>query len=304
MAGLRRGKEAARAAATRSGSGKFTPTHRFTPNEVKFLQFLTPFDEIPTALFHRFITVGYREDGSKIYRDFISPLDEAIDGPTGDDPLVTRFGSNPSSRCIGIALELTPQYEQKGSRKAIVGWDVVEREYTDGDGNEKKVPNVALVIESPFTFYNHLGVVDDQQAIEECIVSVTRTGKSTDTSYTILPVGEALSDEELDAAGIDSFFEEFDFDSYLDELMDKDRLHEYIDPLPDDFVVNPYAKKGKGGKDTKTEARRGRRSRQAEPEAEVDAEPEGAAEAVEAAGEEGSSRRRRFSQLRTEVTGS
>lgn len=302
MAGLRRGKEAARAAGTRTGGGKFTPTHRFTPNEVKFLQFLTPFDEIPTALFHRFICVGYREDGSKIYRDFISPLDESIDGPSGSDPLVDRFGSNPSSRCIGLAVELTPQYEQKGSRKAIVGWDVVEREYTDSDGDEKTVPNVALVIESPFTFFNHLGVVDDQQAIEECIVSVTRTGKSTDTSYTILPVGEALTDDQLDEAGIEEFFEDFDFEAYLEELMDQDRLHEYIDPLDDDFVVNPYAKKGKGGKkDDKSEARKGRRSRQ---KAEPEAEAEETAEEAEAPAEEAPTRKRRFSQLRTEVTGS
>lgn len=310
MAERRRGKEAMRAAATRSGGGRFVPNHRFTANETKYLQFLMSFDEITTVLFHRFICVGLREDGSKIYRDFVSPLDDSIDGPTGTDQLVERWGSTPSQRSIGLAIELEPVKEKKGSRQVIVGWDPVMRTYTDSEGEEKEVPNVALVIESPYTFYNHLGVVDDQTPIEETIISVTRTGKSTDTSYTILPVGEALSDDELEEMGVDQFFEEFDFEGYLDEISDKDEMNAILDELDDDFVVNPYAKKkgkkeaAKKGKGSSTRTRRSRRTE--EPVEEDEDEngaflPEAEAEAEEA--EEKPTRKRRFNQLRTEVKG-
>lgn len=299
MANFRRGKEAAEQAATRTGGGKFTPTHQFTPDEDTYLQFLMSWEEIPTVLMHRFICVGYREDGSKIYRDFISPLDEAIDGATGSDPLVDRFGSNPKERCIGLALELEPLFEKKGSRKVIVGWDAKTRKYTTQEGEEKEVPNVALVIESPFTFFGHLGVVDDTAPIQENILKITRKGKKTDTTYTILPVGDALSDEELEQMGVDEFFEEFDFDNYLEELADKDRLHDAIDPLDDDFVVNPYAKKGKGG-DKKNESGSSRRRRVVEEEADED--ENGATVADESEGE-APPRKRRFNQLRTEVKG-
>lgn len=259
------------------------------------------FDEITTVLFHRFICVGVREDGSKIYRDFVSPLDDSVDGPTGYDPLVERWGSNPSQRSIGLAIELEPIKKKEGNRQVIKGWEVVTRTYTDSEGEEKEVPNVALVIESPYTFYNHLGVVDDQTPIEDTILSITRTGKSTDTSYTILPVGEALDDDTLEAAGVDEFFEEFDFEGYLDEISDKDRMNEILDELDDDFVVNPYAKK-KGKKETKksgssTRSRRSRRTEEPEAEAEEAVEPE----AEEA--EEKPVRKRRFAQLRTEVEG-
>jgi hypothetical protein len=313
MAERRRGKDAMRAAATRSSAGRFVPNHRFVAGETKYLQFLMSFDEITTVLFHRFICVGLREDGSKIYRDFVSPLDDSVDGPSGTDQLVERWGSHPSQRSIGLAIELEPIQEKKGSRKVIVGWEPVMRTYTDSEGEEKEVPNVALVIESPYTFYNHLGVVDDQTPIEETIISVTRTGKSTDTSYTILPVGEALSDDELEDMGVDAFFEEFDFEGYLDEISDKDEMNAILDELDDDFVVNPYAKKkgakGKGGKSDKKEgsSTRTRRTRRVveEPvddgdDAEAD-EPEAESEEPEA--EEKPTRKRRFNQLRSEVEG-
>jgi hypothetical protein len=262
------------------------------------------FDEITTVLFHRFICVGMREDGSKISRDFVSPLDDSIDGPTGTDQLVERWGSTPSQRSIGLAIELEPIQEKKGSRKVIVGWEPVMRTYTDSEGEEKEVPNVALVIESPYTFYNHLGVVDDQTPIEETIISVTRTGKSTDTSYTILPVGEALSDDELEEMGVDEFFEEFDFEGYLDEISDKDEMNAILDELDDDFVVNPYAKK-KGKKDKsekKGSSTRTRRTRRTEPEADAD-EPDADEPEAEEEAEEKPTRKRRFNQLRTEVKG-
>lgn len=303
MASFRRGREAAAAAATRSGGGKFTPTHRFEAGETKYLQFLTSWDEIPTVLMHRFITVGFREDGNAIFRDFISRRDPGLDGPDGYDALIDRFESQPSQRCIGLAVELKPIYGKNGTRKVLESFEVVTREYTDSEGAEHVVPNVALVIESPYTFYSHLGVVDDITPIQESVLAVTRTGKSTDTTYTIVPIGDALSDEELAGLGVDEFFEEFDFEEYLEELADEDRMHELIDGLPSDFVVNKYAKRGKGKGNAKAEqsdkgrSTRARRVKDEEPEAPEAGETEGDGEAEEAT----PTRARRFSQLRKEV---
>lgn len=301
MANFRRGKEAAQQAAVRGGGGKFTPTFTFEDGETKFLQFLQSWEEIPTVLMHRFICVGFREDGSKIYRDFISPLDEAIDGATGSDPLVDRFQSFPKEKEIGLAVELQPQYEKQGTRRTIVGWDVVKRKYTNSENVEVEVPNVALVIESPYTLYGHLGVVDDTHPIEENILSITRRGKKTDTQYTIIPAAPALSDEELSEMGVDAFFEEFDFDAYLEELADQERLAEAIDPLPDDFPVNPYAKKAKGG--GKQQQSRSSRARRSETPTAEDTEGAGADADGMASEEAPAPRRRRFNQLKQDVQG-
>lgn len=296
MASFRRGREAAAAAATSSGGGKFTPTHKFESGKTTYLQFLTSWDEIPTVLMHRFITVGFREDGSPMYRDFISRRDPALDGPEGYDVLIDRWESQPSQRCIGIAVELEPQYDKKGTKKVLAGFEVATRTYTDSEGAEKEVPNVALVIESPYTFYSHLGVVDDIKPIEEAVLSVTRTGQKKDTTYTIVPIGDALADEELAEFGVDEFFEEFDFEAYLEELADEDRMHELLDTLPADFVVNKWAKKKKGGKAEKSESSRSTRTRRVKDEPED--EPEEPEADVEA---EAPTRSRRFSQLRKEV---
>lgn len=302
MANFRRGAEAARAAATRSGGGKFTPTHRFEAGETKYLQFLTSADEIPTVLMHRFITVDYKENGDPIYKEFISRRDPDLDGPEGYDELIDRFDSHPTSRCIALAVELEPVYGKQGTKKVLEGFDIATREYTTGEGEEKVVPNVALVIESPFTLYQQVFDNADVNPIEDVIFAVKRNGKGTDTSYTLIPAGEAL-DLEDDLA---EFFEEFDFEAYLEELADEDRMREYIAPLPDDFVVNRFAKKGKKGKKTEEEDKprtqrstRARRARVEEPEPEDgDDEPaDGDDEPAPVA------RKRKFSELRKDMKG-
>lgn len=306
MANFRRGAEAIVAAASRTGGGKFTPTHRFEAGETKYLQFLTSIDEIPTVLMHRFITVGVKEDGNKKYADFISRRDPALDGPEGYDELIDRFGSNPSQRCIAIAVELEPVYDKKPgtTKKVLAGFDIATREYTDSEGTEKEVPNVALVIESPFTLFTHVTNFADIKPIEDVVFAVKRNGKGTDTSYTLIEAGEAL--DLGDEPEIEAFFEEFDFEAYLEDLADEDRMREAIEPLPDDFVVNPWAKKGKGkggkDKDEKSEkaparSTRTRRTREepVEDPEETD-EPEAEEEAPTPV-----ARKRKFSDLRDEL---
>lgn len=297
MANFRKGAEAIASAATRKGGGNFTPTHKFESGETKYLQFLQPIEDIVTVLMHRFIIVGYREDGSKIYENFISRKDPGLDGAEGYDPLWDRFGNKPSERSIALAVELEPIWDtEKGSRKKVLsGFEPAMREYTNGDGDDVVVPNVALVIESPYTFFNHLGSYSDIEPIEEGVFAVKRTGADTNTQYTLMKAGDALDIDDLD---IEDFLVEFDFDEYLDELSDEEKVKELIDPLDDDWVVNEYAKKGKGGKPAgKAKAKPGstRTRKAAEPEPDEPEADEPEADEPEA---EAKPRSRRFDDLK------
>lgn len=291
MASFRRGAEAIVAAKSSSGGGKFTPIFKFESGETKYIQFLMPIEEVVTTLMHQFITVGYREDGSAKYERFISRRDPNLDGPEGYDELIDRFGSQPSTRCIALAVELEPQFVQNGKRKTLDGFDVSTRQF-ESNGETKEVPNVAFVIESPHTLYGHLAVIADTQPIEDIVLAVTVSGKGKDKQFTVVPVGEAIDfDGELD-----EFIEEFDFDAQLEQWADEDRMREIIGPLADDFVVNKWAKK-KGDKSEASSSGRSTRSRRQQVE-EPDEDGEDEPQEQE---EKPATRSRRFSALKKEM---
>ena len=173
------------------------------------------------------------------------------------------------------------------------------RSQYESDGETKEVPNVALVNESPYTFFGHLVAFSDLEPIEDVVFAIKRTGKNTDTSYTLMRAGDAV-EGLVDDPEIQEFFESFDFEDYLEGLADEDRVHELLDLLPDDAVVSRYAKKdkdkAKGKKadeesETKPASTRSRRAKVEEP---VEEEPE--EEQTKPA-----ARSRRFSNLKTEM---
>lgn len=288
---FRRGREAIQQAATRVGFGKFVPDIHWEAGEVKFIQFLQPIEEVVTVLMHPFCYVGERDDGSKIVGQFISRRDPQLDGADGYDPLIDRFGLSPTNRSIALAVELEPDNPTKPKK-----FTLARRQFETKDGTTKDVPAIGLIVQSPFTFYNQLDSVADVTPIQDVVLRVKRTGKTTDTQYAILPVGEALPLEEDDE--VKAFQEEFDFDAYLDDLADEDRVHRLIDPLPSDWVVNKFAKKGK--KDSSESGTSSRRTRNAPAEDEpAEAEPE-----AEEPSAPPVTRTRRFSQLRDDIAAS
>ena len=288
---LNTGGDAVAAAATRSGGSKFTPRIKFEAGKTKYIQFLDALEDIPTVLLHDFIIVGEREDGGKQYATFISQRDAALDGADGYDELIDRFKSNPTSKTIGLAVELVPVYEQAAGakRKTLAGFEVDTRQFENKDGETIEVPAVGLVVQSPSNFWGHVAVNDEITPIEETVFAVTRTGASTDTSYTFVPAGDALDLND----DLEEFFKEFDFDALLEEWADEERMRELIAPLPDDFVVNPYAKKDKKGGKGQSSGKSQRSRRTQEEDAEV-AEEEEEAEAKP-------SRSRRFAALRQDI---
>ena len=283
---LRKGNEEMKKAAERSGGGKFMPSMKWDAGETKYIQFITAIEDIPTVLFHNFIVTGFRDDGNKIYNSFISRRDPAIDGPEGYDELIDRFDESPVNKSIALALELEPVYKTQGKRKTIEGFEPAYRTFETKDGEEKTVPAVQLIIQSPGNFFGWLSTYADMKPIEGAIFAVKRVGKSTDTRYDFMEV----TDEGLDLTDVLEEVE-FDFEAYLEELADEDRMRELIGDLPDDFVVNPYnknRKKESGGKSTRTRVK-----------ADVEEEPaEESAEEVEKP-----TRSRRFAALKSEMKG-
>lgn len=291
---LRKGAEAIQQAATRR-TGSFVPEIRWADKETKYVQFLHPIEDVITALMHPFIQVGERDSGTMIIEKFISRRDPNLDGPQGYDELIDRFGEQPVNRSIGLAVVLEPVWETVGTKKKIAGFEVVNRQFQTKDDETKEVPEVGLVMQSPFSFYSHLAAFADLTNIDEAVFAVKRTGASTDTTYTFMKAGEAieLPDE------VDEFRVEFDFEGYIDDLADEARMKSLIGPLPDDYVVNKYSKKKTAGKAAKTStSTRNRRPAPVEEEVEPEIEDNGP-ETEAPANTVG--RRRRFAALRDDL---
>lgn len=303
MASFRKGGEAVVAAASKSGGGAWAPIMRFEGGETKYIQFMMPMDDIYTVLMHQYIIVGDREDGSPIYERFISRRDPGLDGAKGYDEIWDRFGYKPTERSVAIALEVEPIFDAgKGSRKTITGFDVVERQYENQEGETVTVPNFALIVESPKTFFTHLAANADIKEIDETIFAVKRTGKGTDTTYTFIDTGEdALDVEDL----FEEFTETFDLEAWLENLADENRMAELIGPLPDDAKISAFPPKG--GKDEKEEKKpaRSSRTRRTSAKAKVEEEEpeveEGDDDEPEEEEASTGSRSRRFADLRRQA---
>lgn len=229
-----KGSAAIEKAAQRSMGNKFVPVIRWDDKETKYLQFLQPLEEWVTVLMHPFVWIEADNEDGKLPAMFISRRDPELDGESGYDPLVTRFKQQPVYRTIALAVEL----EKKS--KTSKTYEVVKRQYETRDGETKEVPNVGLVIQSPHTFSKHAKAqVDEGFEIEEYVWAVKRQGASTDTTYSFSRMVDAVELPEE----VDEFLEEYDFDAYLEDLASEQRMRDLVDTLPDDWVVNQFAKK-------------------------------------------------------------
>lgn len=243
MASFRKGSSAVIAASSRGGSKMWAPIIRFEPGETKYVQFMHPMSEIYTVLMHQFIIVGEREDGSPIYERFISRRDPALDGPKGYDEIWDRFGYPPTERSIAVVLELEPVFSSAtNARKKIEGFDIVERQYENSEGDVVTVPNFVLVIESPKTFFTHLAANADVKEINQTVFAVKRTGAGVDTTYTFI-------DTNVPALDVGDLYEDFtnifSLEKWLQNLADENRMAELIGPLDDNAKISLYPPRGK-----------------------------------------------------------
>jgi hypothetical protein len=216
-----------------AGASDGTPRPQFlqwAQEEKKFIQFITPLEEIPRVKMHQFIITGQREDGSFIYNDFVSRRDAGIDGPDGYDPIWTRFDMQPRDRCVAAAAALEPIRNAEGK---ITGWDIATKTTKKGES----VPEIGLIIQHPANFFSWLATYesDTGNAIQDRVFTVTRRGEGINTRYDFIATDQSPVDPgALAEYGVP------DIDEYLTYLSDENRMRSLIDPLPDDAKISRF----------------------------------------------------------------
>lgn len=245
--------EAADEARNRSGGG-FTPYIRIAADDKKYLQFITPLDEIPGALLHQFVTTGFNSNSGKpIYNNFISARDKSLDGPSGEDELQDRFGLNPTYRLFAVAVEMDPIVKTVSGKKKITGFEPKMRTWTDKEGEEHESVVSGVVIQAKANFFGQLQTWEQETGddMTDKVWSVSRDDNVKSPTYTFV----ATAQPALDLA---DFAEDFpNLDEWMDSIADPEHWS-MISDLPDDFQVSKYAGKGKGkdAKESKTTTRK------------------------------------------------
>lgn len=334
MPDFRRGVDAIKAAAE-SSKGNFSP---FTPTitwgedkEEKYVLFLTPVDEAPVVLLHRFVEIGEgkRSDDSTYtkYGFYISRKDPGI----GEDYdlLEDRNGFTPSERCLGVAVELEPVMKTVSGRQKPKSFKVLTTEYErridpDDEESEKETvtaPVVGIVDQASGNFFGYLvSYNEDEGPVIETPFKVKRRGKDTKTEYDFLPYDEIevdLSDlvqnvegisylseaseelvEALDGAADDAecgaIIADFILSLRLDELSDKEKYDEEVTPLED--LEPKYGGKKDKKKNKRPERKSQRPSRRAKKEEPEEAGDDDADDG--SAGDDAKVKQERFQEMR------
>lgn len=226
----RRGLGAVEQAASRKGGKKirgFAPEIRWREDgEKKYVLVLSTFEAddpngVVVADLHEFIPVGTGEKANgetyTRYESFISRKDP-VSGSEEYDDLEDRLGNKPRTRCIGVALELEPEFEVIKGRKKPVGFavktDTFTRKTDDGE-EEVTQPIIGLIIQSAFLVWSPLGSLDESQGpLSELPIEVTRRGKDVNSRYDFVH----YPNMEVDLSGL---FENLDGITYIsDELQE------------------------------------------------------------------------------------
>jgi len=268
----RRGLGAVEQAANRKGGTKlrgFAPEIRWREDgEKKYILVLSNFeDDDPNAVvvadLHEFIPVGTGEksngDTYTRYESFVSRKDPLAGGENYDD-LEDRLGNKPRTRCIGVALELEPEFEVVKGRKKPVSFKVKTDSFTrktETGTEDVEQPLIGLIIQSAFLVWSPLGSLDESQGpLSELPVEVTRRGKDVNSrydfvSYMDMPVDFSplfnnidgityIADELVDVKGdlvakgdieAAQLVGQILVDKRLNELSDKARYEELVSPI-------------------------------------------------------------------------
>jgi hypothetical protein len=268
----RRGLGAVEKAASRKGGSKirgFAPEIRWREDgEKKFILVLSSFDgEDPNGVvvadLHEFIPVGTGEkangDTYTRYESFVSRKDP-LAGSEDYDDLEDRLGNKPRTRCIGVAIELEPEFEVIKGRKKPVSFSVKTDSFTrktESGTEDVSQPAIGLIVQSAFLVWSPLGSLDESQGpLSELPVEVTRRGRDVNSRYDFVPymdmpvdlsglfenldgityIGDELSevkDDIISKGDIEAaqLVGQILLDKRLGELSDKDRYEELVSPI-------------------------------------------------------------------------
>jgi len=268
----RRGIGAVEQAANRKGGSKirgFAPEIRWREDgEKKYILVLSNFeDDDPNAVvvadLHEFIPVGTGEKANgetyTRYESFVSRKDPLAGGEDYDD-LEDRLGNKPRTRCIGVALELEPEFEVIKGRKKPVNFTVKTEAFsrkTETGTEEVQQPVIGLIVQSAFLVWSPLGSLDESQGpLSELPMEVTRIGKDVNSRYNFAPfmdmpvdlsnlfdnldgityIGDELAEikDDIIAKGdieAAQLVGQILVDKRLNELSDKARYEELVTPI-------------------------------------------------------------------------
>lgn len=268
----RRGLGAVEQAASRKGGSKlrgFAPEIRWREDgEKKYILVLSSFEDndpnaVVVADLHEFIPVGTGEKANgetyTRYESFLSRKDP-IAGSEDYDDLEDRLGNKPRTRCVGVAVELEPEFEVIKGRKKPVGFTVKTDTFTrntESGQEEVEQPLIGLIIQSAFLVWSPLGSLDESQGpLSELPVEVTRRGKDVNSRYDFVHhpnmnidlsklfdnldgityisdelsevKGELVEKGDIEAAQLVA---QILMDKRLTELADKERYEELVGPI-------------------------------------------------------------------------
>lgn len=185
------------------------------------LRFITDVDEIVTCDFYEYVKTKTKDkDGNLVEgsNSFIVAPDYYADDDTfqGED-WVAKYGGKvkeygateltdpkPKERTVAIAVEreAVPVENAKGGRPKFKYQDkIVEIEYKDKDGNEKKAlgRNFILIRKDAKTFWgNIVGYPSEFGTLVDRDYKITRNGKQLATNYATIPVGEGDEWEDIE----------------------------------------------------------------------------------------------------------
>lgn len=220
MPQFQRGVTAIQQSMNKSSSGGFKP---FAPDirwrddgESKFIQIISPAEDIPMVALHEWIPVGTHKSGKTKYESFMSRKDAGI-GENYDD-LEDRLGSKPRVRGIGVAVELEPVLETVKGRQRPVGFTVQTETFTRrGENGDETVtaPKIGLITQSSHLFWGWVASYEENSApIVETPLQVTRRGKETNTRYDFI----AFEEKPVDFSNL---LDHIDGITYLNGMRDE-----------------------------------------------------------------------------------
>ena len=246
MSRFAKGAEAIRSAAAGSGGGgKFTPEFFWKEGEERYIQFITPLEEIQKVPAY---AVNINPERNKVtMRTFID--NRGFDDVEYYNPLRERWGLEPMNKNIAVVVEVEPVYEDVSGRKKRVGFQVKERTFTyqrgERAGEEVSVPNVGILIQTG-KFFNYFNSwEEDKGDIREAVFKVERNnGKPVSYNTMGFEVNPTTKkDEKVELS--EEVLEAVDLDEYIDMLMSPQRYHDLLDELPDDHVPDTFAARRK-----------------------------------------------------------
>jgi hypothetical protein len=222
---LKRGED--NMVSTSKGRGRYLPAIYWKEHEeVRYLAFLTPLQEVPRLLIHGFVRTT---NGP---RTFVCRKNEIFEdeNPNGECPVCDDLKKAPRNQWLALAVELEPVEERVDGRKRITGFTVKMDEWeseNDGKTEKRSAPHVGIVTQSLRNFWTPFSAKVNREILRngvgdlnEVVYEVQRVGKTKDnTTYLFEPYDADLRPDltEYDFPTLEDWIEQKGSAQYYEE---------------------------------------------------------------------------------------